>query len=148
MGTHKVDSHNIPGMEGMRDMSRKDTAEAARLDSYHKDMLHSPGIVAPDMHLFAAARTVAEAAVLVDNMVVPVALRAAPRHAPDSLAPDMTLSYREYQAYWVERVHVLAVSPHYPIQDSHLFAPRVDFAVHRGLAMAPYIHSPLFQAFS
>lgn len=85
---------------------------------------------------------------LVDNMVIPVALRVAPRHAPGSLAPDMTLLYRGYQAYWAGRVHVLAVLPHYPIQDSHLFAARVDFAVHRGLAMAPYIHSPLFQAFS
>ncbi|HLG65080.1 MAG TPA: hypothetical protein VKY19_24300 [Ktedonosporobacter sp.] len=64
MGNHKADSHNIPDMEDMRDMARKGTVEAARLDSYHshyKDMLRSPGIVALDMHFFAAARAVATA---------------------------------------------------------------------------------------
>jgi len=150
-GSHKVDSHNIPDME---DKVHTDWAGTARLDSchnHHRGMLHSSGMEALDTQPLAAAWAAAVAAreeeTLVDNMVPLVALHAVPRHVPGTSALDTAL-YRAYPARREGMVRVLAVLPHYLIREPRLFPSGGDLALHRGLAMAPYIHSPQSQAFS
>jgi len=123
MNNHMVDSHNIPGMEDMRDMTHKDRTGTVWLDNcrnHHKGWLHSPGIEAPlDTHPFVAAWVAAvapqEKVALADNMASPVARHVVPRHAPGNLAPDMPLAYQVYQACLMGRTRAWAASPHYLI---------------------------------